>query len=106
MDGVLKSWAIPKEPPTQPGVKRLAVQVEDHEMTYIDFEGIIPEGAYGAGKVEVWDKGTYTLKHRSTDKIMLTLQGQRLSGDYTLLRFKKDQNWLFFRNKASEKPES
>jgi DNA ligase D-like protein (predicted 3'-phosphoesterase) len=106
MDGVLKSWAIPKEPPTQPGVKRLAVQVEDHEMTYIDFEGIIPGGAYGAGKVEVWDKGTYTLKHRSADKIMLTLQGQRLSGDYTLLRFKEDQNWLFFRNKASEKPES
>lgn len=106
MDGVLKSWAIPKEPPTQPGVKRLAVQVEDHEMTYIDFEGIIPEGAYGAGKVEVWDKGTYTLKHRSADKIMFTLQGQRLSGDYTLLMFKKDQNWLFFRNKASEKPES
>jgi DNA ligase D-like protein (predicted 3'-phosphoesterase) len=103
MDGVLKSWAIPKEPPTEPGVKRLAVQVEDHELSYIYFEGIIPEGEYGAGKVEVWDKGTYTLKHRSENKIMFTLHGERLSGDYTLLRFKQDKNWLFFKNKTSEK---
>jgi DNA ligase D-like protein (predicted 3'-phosphoesterase) len=104
MDGVLKSWAIPKEPPTEPGVKRLAVQVEDHELSYIYFEGIIPEGEYGAGKVEVWDKGTYTLKHRGENKIMFTLHGERLSGDYTLLRFKQDKNWLFFKNKTSEKP--
>jgi DNA ligase D-like protein (predicted 3'-phosphoesterase) len=103
MDGVLKSWAIPKEPPTEPGVKRLAVQVEDHELSYMHFEGIIPEGEYGAGNVEVWDKGTYALKHRSENKIMFTLYGQRLSGDYTLLRFKKDENWLFFKNKAGEK---
>jgi DNA ligase D-like protein (predicted 3'-phosphoesterase) len=99
MDGVLKSWAIPKEPPTEPGVKRLAVQVEDHELSYMYFEGVIPEGKYGAGKVEVWDKGTYTLKHRSANKIMFTLHGEKLSGDYTLLRFKEDKNWLFFKNK-------
>jgi DNA ligase D-like protein (predicted 3'-phosphoesterase) len=99
MDGVLKSWAIPKEPPTEPSIKRLAMQVGDHELSYIDFEGTIPEGEYGAGKVEVWDKGTYTLKHRDPNKIMFTLHGQKLSGNYTLLRFKEDKNWLFFKNK-------
>jgi DNA ligase D-like protein (predicted 3'-phosphoesterase) len=101
MDGVLKSWAIPKEPPTEPNIKRLAVQVEDHKIDYIDFEGTIPEGKYGAGKVEIWDKGTYMLRHRSTNKIMFTLHGERLSGNYTLLRFKEDKNWLFFKNKQS-----
>jgi bifunctional non-homologous end joining protein LigD len=101
MDGVLKSWAIPKEPPTEAGVKRLAVQVEDHELSYISFEGVIPDGEYGAGKVEVWDKGTYTLKYKSPNKIMFTLHGIKLGGDYTLLRFKKDENWLFFKNKTA-----
>jgi DNA ligase D-like protein (predicted 3'-phosphoesterase) len=99
MDNVLKSWAVPKEPPTEHGVKRLAVQVEDHEISYIDFQGTIPEGEYGAGKVEIWDKGTYTLKHRSSDKIEFTLHGERLSGDYTLIRFKQDKNWLLLRKK-------
>jgi DNA ligase D-like protein (predicted 3'-phosphoesterase) len=102
MDGVLKSWAVPKEPPTEAGVKRLAVQVEDHQISYIGFEGTIPEGEYGAGKVEVWDKGTYTLKHRSQNKLMFTLQGEKLHGDYTLLRFKEDKNWLFFKNKENK----
>jgi len=101
MDGVLKSWAVPKEPPIEPNVKRLAVQVEDHQLDYIDFEGTIPEGGYGAGKVEVWDKGAYILKHRSDNKIVFTLQGKRLNGDYTLLRFKEDKNWLFFKNKPT-----
>jgi DNA ligase D-like protein (predicted 3'-phosphoesterase) len=99
MDGVLKSWAVPKEPSTESGVKRLAVQVEDHELSYIDFEGTIPEGMYGAGKVEIWDKGTYTLKHRSKDKMVFTLHGEKLSGDYVLVRFKGDKNWLFFKKK-------
>ncbi len=100
MDGVLKSWAVPKEPPKESGVKRLAVQVEDHELSYMDFEGTIPEGMYGAGKVEIWDKGVYTLKHRSKDKIVFTLQGKRLSGDYVLVRFKGDKNWLLFKKKT------
>jgi DNA ligase D-like protein (predicted 3'-phosphoesterase) len=99
MDGVLKSWAVPKEPPSDSGVKRLAVQVEDHELGYIDFKGTIPEGVYGAGKVEIWDKGTYALKHRSKDKIELTLNGGKLSGNYMLIRFKAGKNWLFFKKK-------
>jgi DNA ligase D-like protein (predicted 3'-phosphoesterase) len=104
LDGVLKSWAIPKEPPTEPGTKRLAVQVEDHDLNYIGFEGVIPEGEYGAGKVEVWDGGTFKLKYRNPNKIMFTLNGGKLSGDYTLLRFKKNENWLFFKNKTGENP--
>jgi DNA ligase D-like protein (predicted 3'-phosphoesterase) len=100
MDDVLKSWAVPKEPQLEPGVKRLAVEVEDHELSYIDFEGSIPEGEYGAGTVEIWDKGTYTLKHRSKDKLVFTLHGQRLNGDYTLIRFKADKNWLLLKNKT------
>ncbi len=99
LDGVLKSWAIPKEPPAEPGAKRLAVQVEDHELDYIDFEGTIPEGEYGAGTVEVWDKGTYALKHRTENKLVFTLQGKRLNGDYVLIRFKEGRNWLFFKKK-------
>jgi len=100
MDGVLKSWAVPKEPPTEPNVKRLAVRVEDHELSYIDFEGTIPEGMYGAGKVEIWDKGTYTLKHRSENKLEFTLNGEKLNGEYALLRFKGEKNWLFFKKKT------
>lgn len=100
MDGVLKSWAVPKEPPLQPGVKRLAVMVEDHPLSYIDFEGIIPEGMYGAGRVEIWDQGTYTLKERSPNKIEFTLHGERLKGDYVLIRFRGDKNWLLIKRKS------
>lgn len=100
MDGVLKSWAVPKEPPTKSGVKRLAVQVEDHALDYINFEGTIPEGMYGAGTVEIWDRGTYTLKTRRENKIEFTLQGSKLKGDYVLIRF-KNKNWLFFKKKET-----
>lgn len=98
MDGVLKSWAVPKEPPTGPGVKRLAIQVEDHPLSYADFEGVIPEGYYGAGKVEIWDRGTYTLKERTDDKVVFELRGERLRGTYYLIKFKgSDKNWLLFK---------
>jgi len=99
MDNVLKSWAVPKEPPTQPGIRRLAVQVEDHELSYIDFEGAIPEGEYGAGTVEIWDKGTYSLKNRDDKIIEFTLDGSRLKGNYALINF-KENNWLLIKKKA------
>lgn len=99
MDGVLKSWAIPKEPPTIPNVKRLAIQVEDHPLEYASFQGTIPEGQYGAGKVEIWDKGTYQFLEREKDKIIFNLDGEKLKGIYCLVRFKGNKNWLFFKKK-------
>jgi len=99
MDGVLKSWAVPKEPPAKSGIRRLAVQVEDHPIEYANFEGVIPEGQYGAGVVEIWDKGTYRLIERTPDKIVFEIHGKRLKGKYCLLRFKGEKNWLFFKKK-------
>jgi len=99
MDGVLKSWAIPKIPPTEKGVKRLAVQVEDHPVDYANFEGTIPEGQYGAGTVEIWDRGQYVLKEREEDKLVFEIKGNKLRGDYCLVRFKGRKNWLFFKKK-------
>ena len=102
MDGVLKSWAVPKEPPLEPGVRRLAIQVEDHALDYADFEGTIPEGEYGAGEVKIWDKGTYSLESRHENKMVIILSGRKLKGAYVLLRFRpeKEKNmWLFFKRK-------
>jgi bifunctional non-homologous end joining protein LigD len=99
MDGVLKSWAIPKEPPLAIGVRRLAVQVEDHPIEYAKFEGTIPEGEYGAGSVEIWDKGTFKLIDRKEDKLIIDIHGNRLKGAYVLVRFKEQKNWLFFKKK-------
>jgi DNA ligase D-like protein (predicted 3'-phosphoesterase) len=99
MDGTLKSWAIPKEPPTEPSVKRLAVQVEDHPISYATFQGNIPEGEYGAGTVEIWDKGTYKLIDRKEDKLVVEINGEKLRGSYVLVRLKSRQNWLFFKKK-------
>jgi len=99
MDGVLKSWAIPKTPPTEKGIKRLAVQVEDHPIDYANFEGTIPEGQYGAGTVEIWDKGQYVLKARNEDKLVFEINGNKLRGDYCLVRFNGRKNWLFFKKK-------
>jgi len=101
--GVLKSWAIPKEPPLQHGVKRLAVQTEDHPLEYASFEGVIPEGEYGAGRVEIWDKGSFELIERSPDKYIVNIHGRRLTGLYALIRFTRsgdEKNWLFFKKKA------
>jgi len=99
MNGVLKSWAIPKEPPTSPGVRRLAVQVEDHPIAYANFEGTIPEGEYGAGTVEIWDKGAYKMIDQKEDKFIVEINGNKLKGAYVLVRFKDKKNWLFFKKK-------
>jgi len=96
MDGVLKSWAIPKEIPTQKKVRRLAVQVEDHNLGYIHFEGEIAEGLYGAGTVKVYDYGDYYLLTKKRDKIKVTLMGKKLEGVYELIRMKDTKNWLIF----------
>jgi len=100
IDGVLKSWAVPKGPPKETGIKRLAIQTEDHPLAYADFEGEIPEGEYGAGKVEIWDKGTFELHKNEGKEIVATLYGEKLQGDYVLIktRYGKGGNgWLFFK---------
>jgi DNA ligase D-like protein (predicted 3'-phosphoesterase) len=99
MDGVLKSWAVPKEPPSALGVRRLAVQVEDHPVEYANFAGTIPKGEYGAGTVEIWDRGTYKLIERKDDKLIVEIDGQKLKGVYVLLQFRDQKNWLFFKKK-------
>ncbi len=108
VEGVLKSWAVPKGPSTDPREKRLAVPTEDHPMDYAEFEGVIPEGEYGAGTVMVWDYGTY---RNLTEKkgrpvpmpeavahghLKVWLEGKKLKGGYALTRFKKgkDEAWL------------
>jgi DNA ligase D-like protein (predicted 3'-phosphoesterase) len=80
-------------------VKRLAVQVEDHPVEYASFEGTIPEGEYGAGTVEIWDKGTYKLINQKENKLIVEIDGAKLSGVYVLVRFKDEKNWLFFKKK-------
>jgi len=102
MGGVLKSWAIPKEPPTVPGIKRLAVQVEDHPIDYATFEGVIPQGQYGAGTVEIWDSGNFEPIEVEENKIVISINGKRLKGEFCLVRTKfqgSDKNWLFFKRK-------
>jgi len=99
-EGVLKSWAVPKEPPVDPGVKRLAVEVEDHELAHIDFEGEIPAGEYGAGTVSIWDGGTYELLSEHDRRLKLAFRGRRLRGEYVLVPL-EGKNWLFFRTKGN-----
>src|SRR5262245_34910625 len=90
MEGVLKSWAVPKGFPAKKGDRRLAVQVEDHPMDYAHFEGTIPAGNYGAGTVMVWDMGNYDVKGgdqaMAEGKLHLTLKGKKLKGEWTLVR--------------------
>ena len=99
MDGVLKSWAIPKGVSLEPGVRRLAVQVEDHPISYIDFEDIIPDGEYGAGTVEIWDKGEFKLDRQAPGQLEITLSGEKLSGGYVLIQT-DGKNWLLIKRKS------
>jgi DNA ligase D-like protein (predicted 3'-phosphoesterase) len=106
--GVLKSWAVPKGPSTDPRQKRLAVPTEDHPLDYIDFEGVIPEGEYGAGTVLVWDTGTYENTNEDSGKtisiekaiedghVKFWLKGEKIKGGYALIRTgkDKDERWL------------
>lgn len=100
LDGVLKSWAIPKEPPTEKNVKRLAIQTEDHPLEYANFEGVIPEGQYGAGVVKIWDKGIFELLERTNTKYDFILHGAKLKGKYHIIKFPKggQDAWLFFKS--------
>ena len=131
VDGVLKSWAVPKGPSTDPSVKRLAVPTEDHPLGYADFEGIIPEDEYGGGTIMVWDRGTYqNLKEEEeedppslSDQIedghaTIWLEGEKLKGGYALIRTGKGEKarWLLIkmdddeadarRNPTSTEPDS
>ena len=101
LEGVLKSWAVPKEPPKTAGTKRLAIQVDDHDLGYASFEGRIPKGQYGAGTVKIWDRGNYAMKEKDKDSLVFELKGKKLKGSYCLLKFKKAgaKNWLFFKVK-------
>jgi bifunctional non-homologous end joining protein LigD len=94
MEGVLKSWAVPKGPPLEPNVKRLAIPVEDHPIAYLDFEGIIPKGQYGGGTVMVWDIGTYDLVEGNVHKGFLKfyLVGKKLKGEWVLTRGRDDKS--------------
>ena len=102
-DGVLASWAVPKGIPLEPGARRLAVHVEDHPLDYADFEGEIPAGQYGAGTVEIWDRGTYELLEEKRDGgLTVRLDGERLRGTWALVPAKlsgEEENWLLIRKR-------
>ncbi len=95
--GVLLSWAIPKEPKDD-GAKRLAIQTDDHPLSYAKFEGIIPEGSYGAGTVKLWDSGTWEPEEATSTKIVANINGKKLNGKFILVKMKGKQ-WLFFKAK-------
>ena len=127
-EGVMKSWAVPKGPSMDPKVRRLAIPTEDHPMSYNDFEGVIPEGNYGAGTVIVWDRGTFQnakgegasfAQNLDEGHASVQLNGEKLRGKFALIRTKrggKRPQWLFFKMKdehavagsdiLSEKPDS
>jgi bifunctional non-homologous end joining protein LigD len=112
--GVLKSWAVPKGPSLDPAMKRLAVQVEDHDLDYADFEGVIEEGAYGAGPVLVWDYGWFEVDGKTgadrspearlkAGMLDLVLHGKRLKGGFALVRMKgRPKQWLLIKRMDDE----
>ncbi|MGE0820793.1 MAG: DNA polymerase ligase N-terminal domain-containing protein [Candidatus Binatia bacterium] len=102
MNGVLRSWAVPKGLPQRSGVRRLAIEVEDHPLEYIDFEGTIPQGQYGAGTVRIWDAGTYTLEKAEPDEVKFVLHGTKLKGAFVFVRMEKQpKNWMLLRPQSA-----
>src|SRR5437016_4603754 len=112
MDGVLKSWAVPKGPSLDPANKRLAMQVEDHPVSYFHFEGTIPEGNYGAGTVMVWDTGTWEPLGKASEMLekgdlKFRLHGEKLGGEFVLARMRsrrpgsKGTEWLLIKKRDS-----
>jgi bifunctional non-homologous end joining protein LigD len=114
LEGVLKSWAVPKGPTLDPSIKRLAMMVEDHPFDYRDFEGVIPEGNYGAGSVIIWDRGFYhhpaAADHKENEKLLLAglkkgdfkfiLEGEKLHGEFALVKIRRDEkSWLLLKKK-------
>jgi bifunctional non-homologous end joining protein LigD len=112
LDGVLKSWAVPKGVPYEHGERRLAVHVEDHPVSYIDFEGTIPKGQYGGGTVMVWDMGTFEplsdapLDELARGKLHFVLHGKKLEGEWYLVRLREGDQWLLIRGGESMRPVS
>ena len=104
MDGVLKSWAVPKKPSASDTVKRLAIQVDDHELDYATFEGEIEEGQYGAGTVDIWDSGNYELIEKSENKILFKLHGKKLKGNWRLIhtKYPPGNQWLLMASKGKK----
>lgn len=115
VDGVLKSWAVPKGPSTDPKVKRLAIPTEDHPLEYADFEGVIPEDQYGGGTVMVWDAGSFEndkkgedgnfipmLKQLENGHSTFILYGKKLKGGYTLIRTSKGKDEKWFLKKVDD----
>ncbi len=94
--GALKSWAVPKGVPERTGEKRLAIQVEDHTLEFGEFEGRIPDGEYGAGEIEIWDRGSYDIVDWQEDNILIALHGERCQGQFRLVRFPRagPRAWL------------
>jgi len=102
--GVLKSWAVPKKIPQQFNIKVLAVETENHPLEYAKFKGEIPKSEYGAGKVEIWDKGEFKIIKGAVEKghLQFILRGDKLKGTYNLVNFKKEKDknlWLLFKSK-------
>jgi bifunctional non-homologous end joining protein LigD len=100
MEGVLKSWAVPKGPSMNPSEKRLAVMVDDHDLDYGGFEGMIPEGTYGAGEVLIWDSGKYELISGDirSGKLEIIFRGKKMKGTFVLTRMHgKEKEWLLIK---------
>jgi bifunctional non-homologous end joining protein LigD len=103
--GVLKSWAVPKGVSMNPKEKRLAVAVPDHSLGYIDFQGTLAEGTYGAGRVAIWDNGEFESSGNAEEqlrkgKLVFTFYGKKLKGEFVLVKFwKQDKNWLITKSK-------